>query len=77
MPYLTGVGKLAGEKDDLGVLPAIVCNILLLDSGVVCSLLMDVWQAKTQNKSAHNMPKSSVTMQFNTANSQQPCLQPK
>ena len=33
--YLTGVGKLAGENDDVGVLPVDVCIILLLDSGVV------------------------------------------
>ena len=39
--YLTGVGKLAGENDDIGVLPVRVCIILLPDSGVVCSLLID------------------------------------
>jgi hypothetical protein len=41
IPYLAGVGKLAGENDDVGVLPVNVCIILLPDSGVVCSLLMD------------------------------------
>jgi hypothetical protein len=40
LQYLTGVGKLAGEND-VGVLPVNVCIILLLDSGVVCSLLID------------------------------------
>ena len=41
LQYLTGVGKLAGENEDVGVLPVNVCIILLLDSGVVCSLLID------------------------------------